>query len=88
MKSARQLQRHFKGAANHWRIRILFVVADEDGITVEQITQRLVGEYKNISQHTHRLVQAGLLDKSYQGRQVTHKLSPYGERFVRFIKTF
>jgi len=34
------------------------------------------------------LVQAGLLNKRYQGRSVIHSLSPYGEKFIKFIKTF
>ncbi|MFH0712589.1 MAG: helix-turn-helix transcriptional regulator [Candidatus Jorgensenbacteria bacterium] len=88
MKTSKQLERYFKGAANHWRISILFVVEKNPGIAVEGITEELGGDFKNISQHTRRLVQAGLLNKKYLGRQVTHTLSPYGESFLRFMKTF
>jgi len=88
MKTPKQLERYFKGAANHWRIAILFAVEASLGITVEGITKELGGDFKNISQHTRRLVQAGLLNKKYQGRSVTHSLSPYGKSFLRFIKTF
>ena len=88
MKTAKQLERYFKGAANHWRIAILFVVKKYNGITVDGITQRLDGDFKNISQHTRRLVLAGLLNKKYQGRQVSHSLSPYGKFFIAFMKTF
>lgn len=88
MKTPKQLQRYFKGAANHWRISILLLVDKNEGISVDQIAQVLKGNFKTISQHTRSLVQAGLLNKKYQGRQVIHFLSPYGKRFVEFIKTF
>ena len=87
-KTVKQLERYFKGAANHNRIAILLVVAKEPGITVDQLTERLDGNLKTISQHTHSLVRAGLLNKSYKGRMVAHELPPYGRRFVSFIKSF
>ena len=87
-KSAKQLERHLKGLANHWRINILFLIATNEGITLEEITERLKGNIKTISVHTARLVQAGLVNKSYLGRNVVHSLSPYGKTFYRFLKTF
>ena len=88
MKTAKQLERHFKGVANHHRIEILLLVSENPHITVEGITEKLNKNFKTISEHTRRLVQAGLLNKKYQGRSVTHSLSPYGEKFLKFIKTF
>jgi len=87
-KTAKQLERHFKGAANHWRIDILRLVSRNKGITVENIADQLDANIKTISQHTRALVQAGLLNKKYHGRTVEHKLSPYGKKFVDFINTF
>ena len=87
-KTSKQLERHFKGVANHWRIEILLLVNEFDGITLDKITAKLQGNFKTISEHTKKLVQAGLLDKKYQGRSVVHSLSPYGRRFIGFIKTF
>ncbi|MDP3954362.1 MAG: helix-turn-helix transcriptional regulator [bacterium] len=88
MKTPKQLERYFKGAANHWRIAILFLVYDNDGIDVIGIAKKLSGNFKTISQHTKSLVHAGLLNKKYKGRQVVHSLSPYGKSFLKFIKTF
>jgi len=88
MKTAKQLERYFKGAANHRRIDILRLVEKHEGITVDQIARSLGVDFKSISQHTQVLVQAGLLSKRYQGRQVAHFLSPYGRSFLRFMKTF
>ena len=88
MKTSKQFERYFKGAANHWRVAIIFAVARNDGISVEQIASKLDVNFKTISQHTRSFVHAGLLNKKYFGRQVRHSLSPYGERFLKFMKTF
>ena len=88
MKTPKQLERYFKGAANHWRISILFIVHKDDGVTLEGITKELHANFKTISQHTRALVHAGLLNKKYHGRQVAHSLSPYGKLVVGFVKKF
>ena len=88
MKTAKQLERHFKGVANHHRIDILLLVSENPDITVEGIAETLNKNFKTVSEHTRRLVQAGLLNKKYQGRSVIHSLLPYGEKFIKFIKTF
>ena len=88
MKTAKQLERYFKGAANHRRLEILLLIAKNSGIILEEIAEILNCNIKTISEHTRRLVQAGLLNKEYQGRSVAHSLSPYGKRFIKFIKTF
>jgi len=87
-KTPKQLERYFKGAANHRRISILLEVENNDGITVEEIANALGANFKTISQHTRVLVQAGLLNKKYHGREVEHSLSPYGKNFFGFMKTF
>ena len=88
MKTARQLERHIKGAANHWRIEILFLIQKNGGITLEDINARLDGNVKTVSEHVRKLSQAGLVNKKYRGREVEHHLSPYGERFYLFLKSF
>ncbi|MBS3913461.1 MAG: winged helix-turn-helix transcriptional regulator [Bacteroidetes bacterium] len=88
MKTAKQMERHFKGIANHWRISILLLVKKSPEITLDGIVGELSGNFKTISEHTRKLVQAGLLNKKYQGRNVTHSLSPYGDKIVTFIKSF
>ena len=87
-KTSRQLERYFKGAANHRRISILRVVEKNNGITVEEIARALSTNFKTVSQHTRTLVHAGLLNKNYRGREVMHSLSPYGRAFLTFMKTF
>ncbi|OGZ11664.1 MAG: hypothetical protein A3D67_00535 [Candidatus Lloydbacteria bacterium RIFCSPHIGHO2_02_FULL_51_22] len=88
MKTSKQLERYFKGVANHRRIDILLLVEKSNDITVNGITEKLEANFKTISQHTRSLVHAGLLNKKYKGQQVAHSLSPYGKFFLKFIKTF
>ena len=82
------MERHLKGMANHYRIQILLLIADRNGITLEGIIEALSANEKTIGEHTRRLYQAGLINKKYRGKFVEHELSPYGKTFVRFLKTF
>lgn len=88
VKTAKQMERHLKGMANHYRIEILLLIAEREGITLEDIVETLQANEKTIGEHTRRLFQAGLINKKYRGKFVEHKLSPYGKTFVRFLKLF
>lgn len=88
IKTPRQMEGHMKGVANHRRIEILFLVADSKGIILEEIAEKLRLNLKTASEHTRRLVQAGLIRKNYKGRQVAHELSPYGKTIQKFLTTF
>jgi len=88
MKTNKQLERHFKGISNHRRISILLLVDTAQGITLDEIANTLRCNLKTISEHTRRLVQAGLLNKKYQGNKVEHSLSPYGHKLIKFLKSF
>ena len=87
-KSTRQLERHFKGIANHHRLDILLLIASQPKINLDAIVKELKGNVKTIAEHTRRLHIAGLINKKYQGHSVEHTLSPYGEIVYKFIKSF
>jgi DNA-binding MarR family transcriptional regulator len=87
-KNAKQLERHFKGVANHHRLQILMLIARNRGISLDRIAKELGSNLKTTGEHTRRLFHAGLVDKKYVGRTVAHDLSPYGKRFFEFITTF
>ncbi len=87
-KTAKQMERHLKGVANHWRIAILFLIANENGISVDGIAENLQGNFKTISEHIRRLTEAGLVNKKYKGATVMHSLSPYGRVFIKFLTEF
>jgi len=82
------MERHLKGVANHYRIEILLLIAERNGITLEDIVETLGANEKTIGEHTRRLYQAGLINKKYRGKFVEHTLSPYGKTFVRFLQSF
>lgn len=88
MKTAKQLERHFKGVANHRRIEILRLIAKSGGISLDNIAESLNCNIKTISAHTQKLVQAGLVNKEYRSREVAHFLLPYGKTFYKFITIF
>ena len=87
-KTAKQMERHLKGMANHYRIEILFLIAAEEGITLAEIVEALRANEKTLGEHTRRLSLAGLVNKKYRGRSVEHTLSPYGRTFVNFLRAF
>lgn len=82
------MERHLKGMANHHRIDILFLIAEREGITLEDIVDVLGANEKTIGEHTRRLYIAGLINKKYRGKFVEHTLSPYGKTFVQFLRSF
>jgi predicted transcriptional regulator len=88
LKTTKQMERHLKGMANHHRIAIILLIAECDGITLDQIITTLGANEKTIGEHTRRLHQAGLVNKKYKGKFVEHVLSPYGRMFARFLKSF
>ncbi len=88
VKTAKQMERHLKGMANHHRVEILLLVGKNNGITLDSIIETLNANPKTIGEHTRRLHQAGLINKKYKGKFVEHALSPYGKIFVNFLKSF
>ena len=88
LKTAKQMERHLKGVANHYRIEILLSIASRDGVTLDELVRELKANQKTLGEHTRRLCNAGLVNKKYRGRFVEHSLSPYGKGFVRFLESF
>mgnify|MGYP001610006417 CR=1 FL=1 len=88
MKTAKQMERHLKGMANHYRIEILLLIAAQEAITLEGIVEAIGANEKTLGEHTRRLYQSGLVNKKYRGKFVEHTLSPYGKTFVRFLAAF
>jgi predicted transcriptional regulator len=88
IKTAKQMERHLKGIANHYRIEILLLIAANGHMTLEDIVKALQANEKTIGEHTRRLYVAGLVNKKYRGKFVEHTLSPYGKTFVRFLESF
>lgn len=88
MKTAKQMERHLKGLANHHRIDILLYIGGNDRATLDDIVTALGANEKTLGEHTRRLAVAGLVNKEYRGKFVEHTLSSYGKTFVSFLKSF
>src|SRR3989344_3997665 len=88
IKTAKQMERHLKGMANHHRIDILLFIARNAQTTLENIVKALDANEKTLGEHTRRLFIAGLINKKYRGKFVEHTLSPYGKTFVKFLESF
>ncbi len=88
LKTPRQMERHLKGISNHYRIEILLLIAKNKEITLDEIISKTKGNAKTIGDHTRRLYNAGLIIKEREGNFMLHTLSPYGKKFVSFLKSF
>ena len=88
IKTAKQMERHLKGMANHHRIELLFYIANNDKATLDDMVRAMKANQKTLSEHTRRLYIAGLVNKKYRGKFVEHTLSPYGKTFVKFLESF
>ncbi len=85
-KLVRRFERIFKGAGNHYRIRILLLLNEDTDYSLWAISQKLNADFRTISGHTQKLKQAGLIEKYYVGPRVYHDLTPYGQKVLEFIK--
>jgi len=87
-KTTKQMERHLKGIANHYRIGAMLYLRNHNKVTLEDIIEALGANEKTIGEHVRRLTLAGLVNKKYRGKFVEHTLSPYGKMFVEFICAF
>lgn len=87
-KLVRRFERIFKGAGNHYRIKILLLLAEDTDYSLWAISQKLNADFRTVSGHTERLKHAGLIQKRHFGQKVYHELTPYGEEILEFIKNF
>jgi predicted transcriptional regulator len=87
-KTPKQLERYFKGVANHHRVSILQLVKERENITLMAIAEELNMNLKTASVHTARLVAAGLINKKYLGSYVVHTISPFGLIMIDTISKF
>lgn len=76
----------FKGGANHYRVRILFLLAKNDSLILETVAELLKANYKTIAVHMSRLQRSGLVQKTYKGSAVVHSLTPRGKSVLKFLR--
>lgn len=86
MDRFKELEKIIKGGANHWRLKILFLLDREPDLSLSKMTDRLEAHFKTVAQHSATLHRYGLIDKRYHSRTVLHTLSSLGNRFLALIK--
>jgi predicted transcriptional regulator len=88
IKNPKQLEKYFKGIANHRRIEIILLLKDKPMISLDNITEILSANYKTISGHISRLIYSGLVSRSQAGNNAQYFLSPYGKKIYSYISNF
>ena len=83
----RQLERLFKGVANHRRIQILQLLQNEPRLSLWRIRERVPMGRQTVCEHVRRLASAKLVHKKYKGREVEHTLAPLGQRVLSLLPT-
>ncbi len=82
----RKLERIVKGFANHRRLQVLELLSKEPELSVQEISERLKSEFKNISAHINKMAIAGLVMKRSDSKSVRHKLTNRGNVILKFVR--
>ncbi len=74
-----------KGVANHRRIQILQLLAQQPGLTLYEVRDGIGIANQTACEHLHRLCRAGLVRKKPIGRNVFHTLSQLGRKILSLL---
>ena len=85
-KTNRELERIVKGFANHRRLQVLELLQKEPELSVQEISEKLKTEFKNISAHINKMAIAGLVMKRNEGNLIRHKLTNRGKSILQFVR--
>ena len=82
----RILERLVRGFSNHRRIEILFLLAEEPELSVDEISEKLKIKFNTASSHLRVLTIAGLVMKKSRGVEIRHKITSRAERVIALLK--
>lgn len=82
----RKLERIVKGFANHRRLQTLELLSKEPELSVQEISDRLKSEFKNVSAHINRMAIAGLVMKRSDSKSIRHRLTKRGNVILKFVR--
>lgn len=82
----KQLEAIIRGFANHHRIALLLLLAEQPGLTLDGCAKGLDLNVKTASGHLRELSINGFVDKEADGRSVLHTLTDRGIAAVAFIR--
>jgi len=81
----KQLEAVIRGFANHHRIALLMLLAQQPGLSLDACAKALELNVKTASGHLRELSLNRLIDKSQDGRTVHHTLTERGQAAAAFI---
>ncbi len=87
-RSPKELERYFKGIANHRRIEILLMIRKNPSLSLDNITEKLEANYKTISGHVAKLIYSGLVSRNQSGERAEYTLTSYGKEVCIFMEDF
>lgn len=85
-KTYREMERIVKGFANHRRLQILEIIENEPELSLQEISDKIKSDIKNVSVHVNKMAVAGLVIKRNEGNMVRHKLTNRGKRILQFVR--
>lgn len=83
----RDLERIFKGVANHTRVQIIDALDKYPELSVSEITELLPINFRTASEHLRKLSLAGIVMKRSEGTRVCHALTSRGRTILKFCRT-
>ena len=81
-----KMQRFLRSFASKRRIDILLLIEKENNLSIREISKKLRTGEQNISLHTFKLLNAGLIAKMQLKNKVVHTLTSRGKFILAFIK--
>ena len=82
----KKLERIIKGIANHRRLQVLELLYKEPELSVQEISEKLKSEFKNISAHISKMAISGLLMKRSDSKSIRHRLTKRGIIILKFVR--
>ena len=85
-QECRHLEYVFKGAANHRRLQIMFLLHEQPELSVDDIADKLKININTAGDHIRKLAIVGLIMKRNDGQFVRHKLTIRGNNILASCK--
>lgn len=80
-----KIERFLKSFSSKKRIEILASSSIEKDLSLQEISGRINGNIQNVSLHTFKLLNAGLIAKKQVGKEAKHILTKRVENILAFI---
>ena len=85
-KTNMELERIVKGFANHRRLQILELLKKEPELSVQEVSDKVKSDIKNVSSHINKMAISGLVMKRSDGKSIRHKLTNRGNKILTFVR--